>query len=62
MEFRERITLFHAKIVNDINQKYKDFIVGFHGQTIYHNAQEKISFQLGDAKLLSQLVKKEDCL
>ncbi len=53
------ITLFHAKIVNDINQKYKDFIVGFHGQTIYHNAQEKISFQLGDAKLLSQLVKKK---
>ena len=34
-----------------------DFI-GFHGQTIYHNAKEKISKQLGDGKLLSQLTKK----
>ena len=34
-----------------------DFI-GFHGQTIFHNADEKISRQLGDGKLLSQLTKK----
>ena len=30
----------------------------FHGQTIYHNPEEKISKQLGDGKLLSQLIKK----
>ena len=30
----------------------------FHGQTIYHNSKEKISKQLGDGKLLSQLTKK----
>ena len=35
-----------------------DFI-GFHGQTIYHNAEEKISKQLGDGKLLSRLTKKK---
>ena len=34
-----------------------DFI-GFHGQTIYHNPIEKISKQLGDGNLLSQLTKK----
>ena len=32
--------------------------VGFHGQTIFHNAKEKISKQLGDGKLLSTLTKK----
>ena len=35
------------------------FIVGFHGQTLYHNAKEKISKQLGNAKLLNQLTKKK---
>jgi anhydro-N-acetylmuramic acid kinase len=56
----KEITLFHAKGVNEILKKTKvkvDF-VGFHGQTIYHNAKEKISKQLGDGKLLSQLSKK----
>ena len=56
----KEITLFHAKAVNKILQKTKvnvDFI-GFHGQTIYHNAKEKISKQLGDGKLLSKLTKK----
>ena len=33
-------------------------IVGFHGQTIYHNSDEKISVQLGDGNLLSKLTKK----
>ena len=54
------ITLFHAKIVNKILvlvDKDIDFI-GFHGQTIYHNASEKISKQIGDGNLLSQLTKK----
>ena len=54
------ITLFHAKIVNDILElidKNIDFI-GFHGQTIYHNPIEKISKQIGDGNLLSQLTKK----
>ena len=34
-------------------------LVGFHGQTIYHNSKERISKQLGDAKLLNQLSKKK---
>ena len=54
------ITIFHAKIVNNILRTIErkiDFI-GFHGQTIYHNPLEKISKQLGDGNLLSQLTKK----
>ena len=40
------------------NTDWEPDIIGFHGQTIYHNAQEKISYQLGDGKLLSQLTNK----
>ena len=56
----KEITLFHAKVVKQTLKKTKrnvDFI-GFHGQTIYHNAEEKISKQMGDGKLLSRLTKK----
>ena len=60
-ELERNITLFHANIINQILQKYKDPIdlVGFHGQTIYHNPNQKITKQLGDGKLLSQIVKKK---
>jgi anhydro-N-acetylmuramic acid kinase len=59
-ELEREITLFHSKIVSDISLKYKDEIdfIGFHGQTIFHNPDQKISKQLGDGKLMSQLVKK----
>ncbi len=56
----KEITLFHAKAVNKILKKLKvnvDFI-GFHGQTIFHSAKEKISKQLGDGDLLSKHTKK----
>ena len=55
------ITLFHSNIVSKISSKYKNQIdfIGFHGQTIFHNPDQKISKQLGDGKLMSQLVKKK---
>ena len=59
-KLEKEITLFHAKVVNKVltqTDKEIDFI-GFHGQTIYHNPYEKISKQIGDGKLLSQLTKK----
>jgi len=54
------ITLFHVNVVNEIVKESKSNIdfVGFHGQTIFHNAKEKISKQLGDGELLSKLTKK----
>ena len=60
----KEITLFHAKVVNDLinsakrSQISSPEIIGFHGQTIFHNPEERISVQLGDGKLLSQLSKK----
>ena len=56
------LTILHAKFAGDIlNDFEKDVdLVGFHGQTIYHNPDEKISKQLGDGKLLSQLIKKKN--
>ena len=58
---QKEITLFHSKAVNEVVKEI-DFnidIIGFHGQTIFHNAGERISRQLGDGNLLSQLVKKK---
>ena len=60
IELEREITLFHSKIVNEVSLKYKDEVnfVGFHGQTIFHNPEIKISRQLGDGELMSQLIKK----
>jgi anhydro-N-acetylmuramic acid kinase len=55
------ITIFHAESVDKILKKTRvnvDFI-GFHGQTIFHNAVAKITKQIGDGKLLSKLTKKK---
>ena len=55
------ITLFHAEAVKETIIKSKSTIdmIGFHGQTIFHNPQKKITKQLGDGNLLSQLTKKK---
>ena len=56
----KKFTLFNAKIINDVMQNIDEEIdlIGFHGQTIFHNSNIKISKQLGDGKLLSSLIKK----
>ena len=60
-DIERKITLFHAKICKKIiqEQSYEIDFVGFHGQTIFHNADKKISRQLGDGNLLSNLLKKK---
>ena len=56
----KEITIFHAESVNKILKKTKSNVnfIGFHGQTIFHNSSEKISIQLGNGKLLSELTRK----
>ena len=51
-----KITILHAEFSKDILKKVKADIdlIGFHGQTIYHSPDEKISKQLGHGRLLSQ--------
>ena len=44
------------KILED--SKIKPELLGFHGQTIFHNSEKRITKQLGDGQLLSQLTKK----
>ena len=60
-EIERKITLFHATVCKKIISDYPSNIdlIGFHGQTIFHNANEKISKQLGDAYLLSNLLRKK---
>ncbi|MDC1129081.1 anhydro-N-acetylmuramic acid kinase [Candidatus Pelagibacter sp.] len=60
-KLERRITLFHAFVCKKVISNYSSNIdlIGFHGQTIFHNAKEKISKQLGDANLLSSLLKKK---
>ena len=59
-QLEREITLFHAGVIEKVSSNYKDKIdlIGFHGQTIYHNPDLKFSKQLGDGKLLSQITKK----
>ena len=55
-DLENKITLFHAKIGKEVIKNKKVDIIGFHGQTIYHNPQKSISKQLGNGRLLSQLL------
>ena len=55
------LTLFHVKAVKETLEKSDTNVdvIGFHGQTIFHSPQKKITKQLGDGKLLSQLTGKK---
>jgi len=56
-----KITLFHSKICKQIIEECALDIdlIGFHGQTIFHSVNEKISRQLGDGNLLSSILEKK---
>ena len=56
-ELSNLITLDHYKCVKTLLKKIKitPELIGFHGQTIYHNFKEKISVQLGNPQMLATL-------
>ena len=60
-DIERKITLFHASVCKKIidDSPINIDLIGFHGQTILHKANQKISRQLGDANLLSGLLKKK---
>ena len=60
-DLEREVTLFHARVVNEVleTSKINIDLIGFHGQTIFHDPKNKISKQLGDGNLLSQLTKKK---
>ena len=59
-DFERKFTLFIGQIVKKIQKNYdkKIDLIGFHGQTIFHNPEQKISKQVGDGELLSQVLGK----
>ena len=52
--FDNNITDFNIKICTNLIKDFKIDLIGFHGQTIYHNSKEKLSIQLGSGKKLSK--------
>ena len=53
------VTLEHLKALKESSLLTNAEIIGFHGQTIYHNPKKRISLQLGNPNLLSKLTKKK---
>ena len=54
------ITIFHGEVINKTLAQIKESVdlIGLHGQTIFHNSDNKISKQIGNGNLLSKLTKK----
>ncbi|MDX2164837.1 MAG: anhydro-N-acetylmuramic acid kinase [Gammaproteobacteria bacterium] len=55
-EILNKTTALHAELISQIlskNKNYKIDIIGYHGQTTYHNPLEKKSVQLGDPQYLA---------
>tara|TARA_A100001015_G_scaffold146823_1_gene162744 strand:+ start:2377 stop:3435 length:1059 start_codon:yes stop_codon:yes gene_type:complete len=52
------ITKEHYFALKDLDIVNKCDLIGFHGQTIYHNAEKGISIQLGNPKKLSEMFNK----
>ena len=57
LELERKITIFHAKIIKkfDLNN---DCLIGFHGQTIYHNSIEK-NFKSARRRKIAQSTNKK---
>ena len=64
LNIEKEVTLFNARAVKETLEitKFPVDIIGFHGQTIFHDSEKKITKQLGDGRLLSQLTKKKSYL
>ena len=57
-KLEKKITLFIGKSIIKILKKNQIDLIGYHGQTIFHKSADRVSKQLGNAELLSQLTLK----
>ena len=58
LNIEREITDFHADIAVEVSKILHYDVIGFHGHTIYHNSDEKISKQIGLGSNLSKITKK----
>ena len=40
-ELEKEITNFHSDIAIELSKRFEFELIGFHGHTIYHNAEDK---------------------
>ena len=59
-DVEKKFTLFNSHLINEVigNTNEDIDLIGFHGQTVFHDPKIQISKQLGDGRLLSSLFKK----
>ena len=59
-DLEKKFTLFNSHSINEVIREINEDIdlIGFHGQTVFHDPKIQISKQLGDGRLLSSLFKK----
>ena len=59
-DVEKKFTLFNSHLINEVIRNINEDIdlIGFHGQTVFHDPKVQISKQLGDGRLLSSLFKK----
>jgi len=59
-DVEKKFTLFNSHLINEVIKDINEDVdlIGFHGQTVFHDSKIKISKQLGDGRLLSSLFKK----
>jgi len=59
-DVEKKFTLFNSHLIGEVIRDIDEDIdlIGFHGQTIFHDPKIQISKQLGDGRLLSNLFKK----
>ena len=50
------MTAAHIDVITDIAKNYDVDVIGFHGQTITHDAEEGVSIQLGDGGFMAREV------
>ena len=48
----------HYKAIKNFGYTKKINLIGFHGQTLFHNPSKKISLQAGSGQILSNLTRK----
>tara|TARA_Y100001958_G_C21182893_1_gene512456 strand:+ start:38 stop:1150 length:1113 start_codon:yes stop_codon:yes gene_type:complete len=60
LKLEREITIKHSELSSKMFKEHKSKvdIVGFHGQTIIHRPKDNYSIQMGNGKLLSQLLNK----